>query len=304
MSTPSGAKAKAYKNDRLSGKDACLALMVVTAWGFNFIAIKYGVADFPPLWMTTLRFAVVSLLILPFAFPKREHLPTLLVLSTTLGGLHFGTLFIGFTGVDASSAAIAIQMGVPFSVLMGALAFKERISFRKTLGIFLAFAGAVILAGEPGESSLLHLGFILLAAFFWALSSALFKVLPPVPNRVYIGGVAFFAIPQTALASWIFESGQIEATMNASLLGWSGMIYTAIGGSIIGHGAWYSLAQRNDLSLVVPFTLLAPPIGIASAVIILGDTLTTEKIIGAVLTLLGVAIIQIGLPEFLKSKIP
>ncbi len=287
-------------SDRLSGRDTFLASAVVATWGLNYLAIKYGVMEFPPLCMTSIRFLLVSLLIFPFALPKREHLPTLLVLSTIFGGLHFGTLFVGFTGVDASSAAVAIQMGVPFSVLIGTLAFKEKLSFRKLAGIGLALAGVIVLAGEPGASDPFHLGLVVLAAFFWAFASAMFKVLPPVPNRVYIGGVALFTVPQTALASWIFETGQLEAITNASWLGWSGIAYTAIGGSIIGHGAWYTLVQRNDLSLVAPFTLLAPPIGIAAAVIVMGDALTYEKILGAVLTLLGVAIIQIGLPKFLR----
>ena len=55
--------------------------------------------------------------------------------------------------------------------------------------------------------------------------------------------------------------------------------------------------QRHDLSLVVPFTLLAPVIGVISAVLILGENLGIEKIGGGILTMLGVALIQFTWPR-------
>jgi len=299
MSNPAGSSLQ--NTDKLSKQDTLLAIMVVMSWGFNFIAVKYGVNEFPPIFMTSLRFMMVAAMVLPFGLPKREHLKTVIVLSFAMGTLHFSLFFMGFQSVDASAVAVALQMSIPFSVLIGWLGFKERMSIRKIIGIALALCGVVVLAGEPGDSSLTGLGLVVLGALAWAIASALFKILPHVPTISYVGGMALFTFPQTAFLSWIFESGQMEAVQNATIYGWGGILYTAIGGSIIGHGAWYVLAQRNDLSLVVPFTLLSPPIGIASAIIILGEELTIEKVIGAIFTLVGVAIIQIGVPKSFRN---
>jgi O-acetylserine/cysteine efflux transporter len=279
-------------NDRLGRRDTLLATLVVTFWGLNYVAVKLGVAELPPLLTTSLRFVLVAALILPFAPMKREYVLPLLLLSFTMGSLHFGMLFVGMVRVDAATSAIALQTSVPFSVLIGALVFRERIGIRRGLGVVLGFLGIMVLAGEPGEIHLPSLVLIILAALCWSASSALFKVIPPIPSLTYIGGTAAFAAPQTLLASLLLEDHQVAAMQAASPTGWGGVLFTAIGASIIGHGLWYGLVKRHDLSLVVPFTLLGPVIGVISAVAFLHEPMTVEKLVGAVLTMAGVAIIQ------------
>lgn len=287
----------ARAGDRLGRRDTLLATLVVTFWGINYVAVKLGVAELPPLLMTTLRFIIVGCLVLPFAPLRREHVKPLLLLSFTMGSLHFGLLFVGMVRVDAATSAIALQTSVPFSVLIGALVFRERIGLKRGLGVALGFLGIVVLAGEPGDSHPVALALIVFAALCWSVSSALFKVMPSIPSLTYIGGTAAFAAPQTLLASLIFEDHQLAAMQAASLYGWGGVAFTAIGASIIGHGLWYGLVQRHDLSLVVPFTLLGPVIGVISAVVFLHEPMTVEKLIGAALTLAGVAAIQFQWPR-------
>jgi len=60
-----------------------LALLVFL-WSFNGIAIKVGVSKIAPLLMTTLRFIIVSLLIVPFTRLKREQFKQVLLISFTL----------------------------------------------------------------------------------------------------------------------------------------------------------------------------------------------------------------------------
>ncbi len=284
--------------DHLGGRDMLLATFVVVCWGLNYVAVKYSVAELPPLLTTALRFAIVAAAILPFGMPKREHLPSLLLLSLTMGSLHFGVLFYTMVRVDAATAAIVLQACVPFGVILGAIFFHERIGLQRGAGILLGFGGVIVLAGEPGASSQpLLIGMLLVAAMCWAVSSALFKVIPPIPSLTYIGGTALFAVPQMLLASWLFEDHQWAAMDAASLRAWGGVVFSAVGASIIGHGLWYGLVQRHDLSLVVPFTLIAPVIGVISAVLILGESLGIERIGGGILTMLGVALIQFNWPR-------
>lgn len=283
--------------DRMGGRDILLATLVVVCWGFNYVAVKFSVAELPPLMTTALRFAIVAAAVVPFAPPKREHLAGLALLSLTMGSLHFGVLFYAMVRVDAAAAAIVLQACVPFGVIIGAVFFRERIGLQRALGIVLGFGGIVVLAGEPGESHPFAMALLLIAALCWAISSALFKVIPSIPSLTYIGGTALFAVPQMLLASWLLESDQLAAMQSATVLGWGGVIFSAVGASIIGHGLWYGLVQRHDLSLVVPFTLLAPVIGVVSAVLILGEPLSIEKLIGGVLTMAGVALIQFHWPR-------
>lgn len=288
----------AAAGDRLGGRDLGFATLVVVFWGLNYVAVKYSVSELPPLLVTALRFAIVAAAVLPFAPIRREQIPALILLSCTMGSLHFGILFYAMVSVEAATAAIVLQASVPFGVLIGALMFRERVGLRRALGVVLGFGGIVILAGAPdGGSAPLSIALLLLAALCWALSSALFKLVPPIPALTYIGGTALFAVPQTLAASLLLEHDQFAAIRAASAFGWGGVMFSAVGASIIGHGLWYGLVKRHDLSLVVPFTLLAPVIGVIAAVTILGEPFTAEKLAGGVVTMAGVALIQFSWPR-------
>lgn len=284
--------------DRLGGRDLFFATLVVVCWGLNYVAVKFSVSELPPLLVTSLRFAMVAAAILPFAPIRRAQVPSLILLSFTMGSLHFGILFFAMVSVDAATAAIVLQASVPFGVLIGALMFRERVGLKRGLGVVLGFGGIVILAGAPeGGGHPVAIAMLLFAALCWAFSSALFKLVPPIPALTYIGGTALFAVPQTLAASLLFEHDQMAAISAASAFGWGGVLFSAVGASIVGHGLWYGLVQRHDLSLVVPFTLLAPVIGVIAAVVILGEPFTLAKLSGGLVTMAGVALIQFAWPR-------
>ena len=44
---------------------AC-AVLVPLLWGYQFVAIKVGVVEFPPLFFLGLRFLAMALLLIPF----------------------------------------------------------------------------------------------------------------------------------------------------------------------------------------------------------------------------------------------
>jgi O-acetylserine/cysteine efflux transporter len=60
---------------------------------------------------------------------------------------------------------------------------------------------------------------------------------------------------------------------------------------MIAYSIWYHLLSTHPVSQVVPFNLLAPLLGVLAAVLLLGEVLTWQKMLGGVLTIGGVAII-------------
>jgi O-acetylserine/cysteine efflux transporter len=84
-------------------------------------------------------------------------------------------------------------------------------------------------------------------------------------------------------------------------MGWGGVIYTAIGASLIGHAGMYYLLQRYDVSVTSPLTLMAPVFGIVFGVMFWGDELSLRFWLGGGLTLLGVLIIGLRKPEVRKA---
>ena len=72
---------------------AC-AVAVPLVWGYQFVAIKVGVMEFPPLFFLALRFLAIALPRIPFAKrPTRQQFGPIGAISVFLGGLNFGLFY-------------------------------------------------------------------------------------------------------------------------------------------------------------------------------------------------------------------
>ncbi len=276
----------------MSLRDLLLASLVMLIWGINFAVSKLGVAEIPPLLFMALRFACVALIIAPFMQPKISQLPGILLLSVTLGVGHFGLMFLGLASMDAATAAIIIQLQVPFSAALAAFFFKEKLGWLRGAGIAVAFSGVALLSGEPTLPGWLPLLWVVGSGMSFALANVVVKRIGQVNPVLLNGWMALMAAPMLLLLSLIFESNHLEALQNARFMGWFAIVYTAIGASIIAYSLWYWLVRRYEMNQIVPFSLLAPAIGVLAGVVILGETFTWHKAVGGLLTLLGVSLIQ------------
>ncbi|AMD01374.1 DMT family transporter [Halomonas chromatireducens] len=274
-------------------RDLLLGLVIVTIWALNIIVIKLGVAELPPLLLTTLRFILVASLLVPFHPVARHQLPFLLLLSVTFGTLHFALLFIGLGQAEAGTGALLVQMGTPFATLLAVIFLGERLSAKRIVGLALSFGGVMILAGGPSLPSPLPMALLLLSALGWAISQLLIKKGPNIAPMALAGWVALFAIPQVGLGSWWFESGQMEAISQAGLFGWGAVLYTAVMSSIVAYGLWYGLLRRHAVSRLAPLSLLVPAGAVVLGIVLLGEQLNAHIAIGGAMVIAGVALIVI-----------
>ncbi len=279
---------------RLPAIDRMSALVVVLLWGLNFVAGKVALAALPPFLIMAIRFTAVGLLLAPFFRPRLAQIPGLTLVALVLGIGHFSLLFVGLAQADAASAAVVIQLGVPFSVLLSWIVFGDRPDGKQMVGMALAFAGVALLAGDPGRPRLWPLLIIVFSIFLWAVSNILIKRLARTPALTLNGWVSLLAAPMALVISAVFEHDQIPAMAAAGWQAWAGVGFTILGSSVVAYTLWYGLLARYPVSRVVPYTLLGPVIGFAAGVMVLGETVTLFKIIGGLLTVAGVAIIELG----------
>lgn len=275
-----------------------LATMVMLLWGMNFVAAKLGLEELPPMLMLSLRFAIVGLVLLPFAPFPRVKMVQILWLSVVLGTIHFGLMFNGIRGVDAGVAAVAIQLQVPFAAILAAIIFKDKLGWRRLLGMGFAFAGIVLLAGAPSmSSSLASLALVIAASFVWAISNIQVKLIGAIHPLSLLGWSSLLSAPQLFGLSLLMEDGHAAALATAGWRGWGAIAYMVVCVSGIGYGIWYYLVPRYSVNQTMPFTLMVPVFGVASGALMLGERMTPLMLIGSVLTLAGVAVIILRRPR-------
>ena len=62
---------------------------------------------------------------------------------------------------------------------------------------------------------------------------------------------------------------------------------------MFGHGGFYLLIKKYDISFLSPLTLMTPIWGVVLSVVLLGEQLSLQLIVGAVISLSGVFVILI-----------
>lgn len=273
---------------------AC-AVAVPLLWGYQFVVIKVGVLEFPPLFFLALRFLAIALLLIPFVKrPTRQQFGPVAAISVFLGGLNFGLFYVGLGLGSGSMSAIAYQLATPFTVLLAWPLLAERPSVMTSAGVALAFVGVIVLAAGPGLSgSALPLLLVIGAAFAFAVSNILTKRYGPFDPLMLMGWSSLFTVPQVILMSLLLEHGQLSSLVTADERGWLALAYTIFIGGIVGFGLWFWLIARCSMSLVAPFGLLLPVFAVISSVLFLGDSMTPKLIAGGLLAISGVAITQI-----------
>lgn len=275
-----------------------LILGIMILWGFNFAVAKVGLLELPPIFLVASRFLLVAIILLPFAKRPTGQWGAVFAISVVLGLLHFSIMFNGLKTLDAATASIAIQLQVPFASLLAAIFFKDRLGWRRALGMAIAFLGVAVIAGEPRlNGQYLALAMVLTACFIWSIANVMIKRLNDVDGITLNAWLAVFATPMLFISSWILEDGQIEAVAQAGFWAYFAVVYQAVAVVVFGYGCWYWLLQRYQMNQVMSATLLVPLFGVLSGVIFLGETLTTSLIAGGVMTIAGVAIIILRRPK-------
>jgi len=273
---------------------AC-AVAVPLLWGFQFVVIKVGVLEFPPLFFLALRFLAIALLLIPFVRrPTREQLVPVAAISVFLGGLNFGLFYVGLGLGSGSMSAVAYQLATPFTILLAWPLLAERPSLTTSVGVLLAFVGVVVLAAGPGLSAnALPLLLVVGAALAFAVSNVLTKRYGPFDPLMLMGWSSLLTVPQVMLISLLLEQGQLASLFTADEKGWLALAYTIFVGGIAGFGLWFWLIGQCSMNRVAPFGLLLPVFAVMSSVLFLGDPVTSRLIVGGLLTISGVAITQV-----------
>jgi len=133
----------------MTRKDGLLALLVVVVWGLNFVVIKVGLHNMPPLMLAGLRFLLVAFPALFFVARPKIPFRLLLGYGLTISFGQFAFLFCAINfGMPAGLASLVLQAQAFFTIILGALVFGERLQGKQLAGIALAVVGVVLFSAQ------------------------------------------------------------------------------------------------------------------------------------------------------------
>lgn len=279
-------------------RDFILLSAVCFVWGLNLVVTRWVVADagVPPLFFAAMRFAGIALVLFWFLRPIPKNLGTLFLIAMGMGAVHFALLFTGLANAEASSVSVVGQLGVPFSTLMSMAFLGEVVGWRRGLGIMLAFAGAILIAVDPNTFQLsFGLLYVVFAALVASGAGILMKRMPSISAMQMQAWIGLFSFAPLFAVSGLLESDQNGwgAFVEGGWLVWAATAFAVLGVSVFGHGGFYSLIKKYDISLLSPLTLMTPVWGVVLSIVMLGEVLTLQLVVGAAISLGGVFVILV-----------
>lgn len=268
-----------------------LAIGVAAIWGINFVFLSLGLHEPPPLLLVALRFVAVAVPAVFVVGRPGVSWRWIVLVGLTLGLGQFGLLTIGMRlGMSAGLSSLVLQRQVLFTILFAGLLLKERIGSWQVARVAVAFGGLGVAAADFDRTSPLF-AFLLCvaAAAMWGVANIGMRRAQPPDSLSFIVWVSLVPPVPLAVLSLLFDGARADwaALTHVSWPGIASIAYLAYAATLAGYGGWGWLLKRFDASMVSMYSLLVPPIGIAAAVVVLG-----ERISGlAAILIIGVVVL-------------
>ncbi|WP_411286616.1 EamA family transporter [Phenylobacterium sp.] len=273
---------------------ALLALAVVAVWGTNFVIIRLGLDDLPPLTFAALRFTFA--LIPAVFFLKRPAVSwgNLALYGVLIGVGQFGVLYIAMqNSISPGLASLVVQTQVFFTIGLSMWLTRERVRGFQLVALGLAAAGlAWLMAHANAEVTALGIGLVLIAALSWAGGNTVARAAGPVNMLAYVVWASLFSAPPLIALALLVEGWPAvsQGIVAADAGTWAAVLWQSVGNTLFGYAAWAWLLARHPAATVAPLSLLVPVFGMAASAIWLGEALTWWKLVAAVLVLSGLAL--------------
>lgn len=288
----------------MSPKDLLSALVVVLAWGVNFVVIKVGLHGVPPLLLGALRFLLAAFPAVLFVKRPKMPLRWLLAYGATISFGQFVFLFTAmYVGMPAGLASVVLQAQAFFTLVFAAIFLGERFRAQNVIGLLIAASGLAVIglqssSAGSGAQAMTVAGFLLTlcSACMWALGNIVTKKAGKVDLvGLVVWGSLIPPLPFLTLSYLIEGPQRIETALGGIGVDSIGaIVYLAFVATILGYSLWSRLLSRYPASQVAPFSLLVPIVGLAAAALLLGERLSAAQIGGAALVMAGLAVNVFG----------
>ncbi|HJR49501.1 MAG TPA: EamA family transporter [Gemmatimonadales bacterium] len=243
-------------------------------WGGTFLAIRYAVADIPPLMTMVLRCAAGAALLFAWlvwrgtlARPSHDQW-----LTTGVAGV---LLFLGCHGLLAwaeqrvtSGEAALFMTAIPlWLIALESLLARRLPSSRVILALALGIAGVGVLTwGEGWSGGLVDRGALLVGAFFWAVGTVI----------VRRGGTPLPAAQSTAMQLGAGAAALLVVSLAVGELpGWSpaeitprallSLAFLVVGGTVLGFGAYTWLLRVTSAAAASTYAFVNPVVALLLA---------------------------------------
>ena len=280
-----------------------LIIVLAFVWGLNWPAIRVAVMEVDPwsfraICMVTGSFFLFGVALAqraPLRVPRADIAPLILLGLLNVAAYQLLSAF-GLTMVEAGRGVILAFTFPLWSVLLGAIVLREKLTVGRLAGLALGLVAMAILMG----ADLLALGrtqlgglMLVASAVTWAAATVFYK------SRRW-------TLSSQALAAWQVLVGAVPVTIGALFLGdpidfekisssgLIGLVYASVIAVPFGQWIWFRVLQLMPSSVASISTLAVPVIGVFSGAMLLGEPLGWREMTALALICASLFMVLVG----------
>ena len=277
-------------NDRIDARDWPLLCLLGILWGGSFFFCGVALKELPPFTLVFLRVSIAALVLVALvpvygiSFPRGlSGWKPFVVVAFFNNVLPFSLTATGQTMIASGLASILNATTPLFTVVVMAAAREERLSARRLGGVAMGLIGVVILRGGfaldkngQGLGVLLCLG----GAFSYAIAALTARRClsdsPPLATATF--QLLASSVMLLMLAAMFERPWQLPVPSETTLFAVFGL---AVLSTALGYVVFFQILRRSGPTNVMLVTLLIPVTTILLGSLVLGERLSLQEIVGA-----------------------
>jgi drug/metabolite transporter (DMT)-like permease len=274
-------------------------LALAGLWGTAFMAIKAGLAYFPPVLFAAVRFDIAGVLMLGYAIHATDRRRPRGTAEWALVGVgavfliaaYHAFLFVGEQGTTSAAAAVVVSLSPVLTTGFARVFLPgERLTIAGVAGVLLGLVGVVVLTSPDPTTllsgDLLAEGLVFAAALSFALGSVLTRRIPanlPIETMEawsMVGGALLMHGVSVAL-------GESRRAVEVTPAGIAALAYLSIASSAIGFLIYFDLLDRIGPIEINLVSYVTPVFAAISGALLLGESIDAATVAGFVLIFAG-----------------
>jgi drug/metabolite transporter (DMT)-like permease len=273
-----------------------LALLTVyIVWGSTYLAIRFMVEDFPPLFGNAIRMIVAGSILFWLVYRRTKRMPTAV---EWRNGMAIGALlFVGGLGLVSTTEDMGVGSGLvataiamtPVWASLAAGFFGQWPTRTEWLGLAVGLIGVAVLSRE-GDFQSQPVGFVLvlIAPMLWAAGSVWSRHITMAPGAMVnalqmLGGAVGLTL------AGLVRGESIDGMPSAG--SWLALLYLIVPGSLLAFSAYGYLLRTVRPALATSYGYVNPIVAVVLGVWLGGEVISGPLWIALPLVVVAVVLI-------------
>lgn len=264
-------------------------------WGSLYVVSKIAMRTVPPVTLLVLRYlvsipALYAILRVRGALrPVQGHdRGTIFAIGFVGYFLSFCLQMMGISRLTGAAASLFGAMNPVFIPILAAVFLRERLTLARVACVAASMAGVFIIVGAGGEADPLGAALMLASVFLWSSASIIIRRIGGRYDPMQVAMLAMLsALPFTMVwAGMELRTASFSLPFESALA----VLYMGLLGTAAPHSLWNYCLSKMDAGFCSMFYPMQPLVSAALGVLVLGERITPNFVIGGLIICCGVVL--------------